>query len=53
MCLSTDDMKSAPLFVFMLRLFKVANYLDYFYLVIVAGCVEAVAHIVSLHHKKI
>ena len=44
-CLSADDMKSALLFVFMLRLFKVANYVDYFYLVIVAGDIGAVAHL--------
>lgn len=56
MCLSIDNMKSAPVFFYalvMLRLFKVANYLDYFYLVIVVLAIEAIAPILNLHHKEI
>ncbi len=37
----------------MLKLFKVANYLDYFYLVIVELAIEVIAHILNLHHREI
>lgn len=57
MCLSIDNMKSTPVFFFMLfimmRLFKLANYLDYFYLVIVELVIEAIADILNLHCREI